>query len=135
MSKGSVLKKLAIGAAVAGAAGYVAGVLTAPSEGKKTRAQLKRDTKHSVRDYEKQLKQLHSELGGLVHDTRSSTSSMSKGAQKKFTGAVDNARSAKDKLREVLSSVHEGEATDKDLQKALEDARHSLKHLKQFIKK
>ena len=130
-----LLKKLAVGAAVAGAAGYVVGVLTAPAEGKKTRKNLKKSANGSIADAEKQLKQLHSELGDLVNDVKDNGDELSGRMQKKFGSAVDGAHKTKDKLRDVLSSVHEGEASDKDLTKALEDARRSLDHLKQFIKK
>lgn len=131
----NILKKLAIGAAVAGAAGYVAGVLTAPAEGKKTRKQLKKTAELSVTEVEKQLKQLHSELGDLVDEAKNGGADLSGRMQTKFSGALSNAHAAKDKLREALSSVRDGEASDKDLKKALEDARHSLEHLKRFIKK
>ena len=135
MGKSGTVKKLAIGAAIAGAAGYIAGVLTAPAEGKKTRKQLKKAADHSISDVEKQLKQLHSELGDLVKDAKDGSADVSGRAQKKLSGAIDSAHDAKDKLRDVLSAVHEGEATDKELNKALEDARRSLEHLKEFIKK
>lgn len=130
-----ILRKLAVGAAVAGAAGYVAGVLSAPKEGKKTRKQLKKSAQHNFKDIESQLKQLHSELGGIVDSAKGQTDHLSDKGQKKFSTALDSAHSAKDKLRTVLSSVHEGEASDKDLQGALEDAKRTLEHLKQFIKK
>jgi gas vesicle protein len=135
MGKSSLLKKLAVGAAVAGAAGYVVGVLTAPAEGKKTRKQLKKTADKGMDDIEQQLSQLHSELGDLVHEAKGNTGELSSHMQKKFGGAIDNARTAKDKLREVLSSVHDGKANDKDLKKSLEDARRSLEHLKQFLRK
>jgi gas vesicle protein len=135
MSKSSALKKIAVGAAIAGAAGYVVGTLTAPREGKKTRKKLQKTADKSMADVEKQLKELHRELGNLMNDAKGNGSELSDRMQKKFGGAVDNARNAKDKLREVLSSVHEGEASDKDLNKALQDARHSLEHLKRFLKK
>ena len=135
MAKSGTVKKLAFGAAIAGAAGYIAGVLTAPAEGKKTRAQLKKTAENGISDVEKQLKQLHGELGDLVESAKENGADVSGRAGKKFSSAVDSAHEAKDKLRDVLSMVHEGEATDKELKKALEDARRSLDHLKQFIKK
>lgn len=135
MAKSDTLKKLAVGAVIAGAAGYVAGVLTAPSEGKKTRKKLKKSAERSVGDVEKQLKQLHRDLGELVSDAKDNSDELSGRAKKKFSSAVEGARDAKDKLRDVLSAVHEGEASDKDLQKALEDARRTLNHLRQFLKK
>ena len=134
MAKGT-LKKIAIGTAVAGAAGYLVGILSAPKEGKKTRKELKKSADRSMAEVEKQLKELHTELGGLMGDAKERGDTLSGGAQKKFGKALDGATSAKDKLREVLSSVHEGEASDKDLRNALEDAKRSLHHLKQFLKK
>lgn len=136
MGKSSnALRKIAVGAAVAGAAGYIAGVLSAPKEGKKTRKELKKTAEFSVTEVEKQLKQLHGELGDLVGQAKNGGDDVSDKLQKKFGGALANAHTAKDKLREVLSSVHEGQANDKDLKKALQDARRSLEHLKHFIKK
>ncbi|MEO7364397.1 MAG: YtxH domain-containing protein [Candidatus Saccharimonadales bacterium] len=41
-------KKLAIGAAIAGAAGYLAGVLTAPKSGKATRDDIKDATQRGI---------------------------------------------------------------------------------------
>lgn len=131
----SALQKIAIGAAVAGAAGYIAGVLSAPGEGKKTRSELKKTAGKNVTDVEKQLKELHTELGSLMGQAKANGDDISDKTQKKFTTAIDSAHSAKDKLREVLSSIHEGEASDKDLKRALEDAKRSLDHLKHFIKK
>jgi gas vesicle protein len=134
MAKGT-LKKIAIGTAVAGAAGYLAGVLSAPKEGKKTRKELKKSADRSMAEVEKQLKELHTELADMLTDTKKQGDKISGSTQKKFGKALDGASSAKDKLREVLSSVHEGEASDKDLKRALEDAKRSLKHLKEFLKK
>ncbi len=135
MSKGSTFKKIAIGTAIAGAAGYVVGVLSAPSEGKKTRKQLKKSADHSVNELEKQLKELHTELGDMMHEAKDGGSKLSDSAQSKFSHAIDSARDAKDKLREVITAIHEGEASNKDLDKALEDAKRSIVHLKEFIKK
>lgn len=135
MGKGSTLKKIAIGTAIAGAAGYVVGVLSAPNEGKKTRQQLKKSADRSVNSAEKQLKELHTELMQLMDDAKKGGDDLSGRTQKQFTTAVDRAKDTKDKLREVLSSLHEGEASDKELQSAVEDAKRSLEHLKKFFTK
>ena len=134
MAKSKILQKIAVGAALAGAAGYVAGVLSAPKEGKKTRRELKKTAEQSVSDVEKQLKQLHNELGDLMSKVADHKDT-GKDVHKKVDGAIKAANSTKDKLKVVLSSIHEGEASDKDLRKALEDASRSLAHLKKFIKK
>ena len=135
MAKSSILKKIAVGTAVAGAAGYVAGVLSAPKEGKKTRKHLKKVAEKNVAELEKELKGLHTELGEIMKDAKKNGDKLSKDGGKKFTTAVNNAVGAKTKLRHVISSIHEGEATDKDLAKALEDAKRSLDHLKNFLSK
>lgn len=135
MSKSSnnTVKKLAIGTAVAGAAGYLVGVLSAPKAGKKTRKDIKKGAEKSVNDLEKQLKELHTELNKLVAETKDEGLSVT--TKKKFTSAVDTAKTTKDKLRDVLSAIHEGEADDKELDKALKEAKQALEHLKSFIKK
>lgn len=135
MAKSNFIRKIAIGTAIAGAAGYMAGVLSAPSEGKKTRKKLKKVTDHNISELEKELKVLHTELGEIMKDAKKNGDELSKSGGKKFTTAVNNAVGAKVKLRHVISSIHEGEATDKDLAKALEDAKHSLDHLKNFLTK
>jgi gas vesicle protein len=129
----STIKKFAIGTAMAGAAGYVVGILSAPRAGKKTREDIKKSTDHSVNEVEKQLKELHTELGQLVDDAKDGNLSMA--AKKKFGAALDGAKTTKDKLREVLSAIHEGEADDQELDKALKDAKRALNHLKSFISK
>lgn len=135
MAKNSVAKTFAIGAVIASAAGYLAGILSAPNEGKKTRKKLKKSANRSISDVEKQLKTLHTELGELVGSAHANGSKQSEKAGKKVSSAIDSAHSAKDKLREVLSSIHEGEASDKELQKALDDARAAVSHLKKFLKR
>lgn len=132
---GKAARKFAIGAAVAGAAGYLVGVLSAPKAGKQTREDLKKSANHGVSEVEKQLKELHTELGKLVDDAKTKGGKASDKAQKKAGNAVESAKIAKDKLREVLSALHEGEATDKNLDMALEDAKQALNHLKEYLKK
>lgn len=135
MGKVKTAKRLAVGAAVAGAAGYVAGLLTAPASGSKTRKQLKKDAESSLSDVEQQLKILQDELGDLVSDAREQSDKLSDRAQKKFGGALDEAKSAKDKLQEVLKAASKGGADDSDLQRALKDAKHAVDHLKDFLTK
>lgn len=128
-------KKLAIGAAVAGAAGYVAGLLTAPKSGRETREDLKKAVDQGITEAEKQLKGLHTDLGKAVDEAKSRSEELSGKAQKELKDLVDRAKDTKEKVREVLSAIHEGDANDKDLKKAVADAKHSLAHLKDYLKK
>jgi gas vesicle protein len=134
MKKGDA-KKIAIGAAVAGAVGYVAGILTAPKSGKETRKDVKNAAIKAKTKAEKELKKLHSELSHLLDKAKRNALSAKNLADKDFNRAVEAAAKAKEKVREVLSSIHEGGSDDKDLQKAIDDATAAIDHLKSFIKK
>jgi len=46
-----------------------------------------------------------------------------------------NAKVAKEKAREILSAVHEGDADDKDLKKAVDEASKAVAHLRTYLKK
>jgi len=128
-------KKFAVGAVVAAAAGYVAGILTAPKSGKDTRKDIK-DT--AVRTYsaaEKELKVLHTELSKLMDEAGKKAGELKGAAQKNLDKAVDGAKLAKEKARQLLSAVHEGDADDEDLARAVKDAKKAADHLKSYLKK
>jgi gas vesicle protein len=128
-------KKFAIGAVVAAAAGYIAGILTAPKSGKETRADIKDAAEQGVAEAEKQLKKLHTELNTLIGEAKSKSAELKGKAQDEINKATDVAQSVKEKARELLSAVHEGDADDKDLKKAIAEATKAVNHLKAFIKK
>lgn len=128
-------KKFAIGAVVAAAAGYVAGILTAPKSGKETRKDIK-DT--AVRTYtaaEKELKVLHTELNKLVGEAGKKAGELKGTAQKNLDKAVEMGKVAKEKARDLLSAAHEGNAEDKDLDNAIKEAKKAVEHLQSFLKK
>jgi gas vesicle protein len=130
-----VVRTIAIGAAIAGAAGYVAGILTSPKSGQRNRKDLKKVAHSNFRDAEKQLKGLHTELGKLVDDVSSNGTKLSKDRQKDLKKLMDKAGDSKQKVREVLSAIHEGDADDSDLKKAITDAKRAVSHLRDFITK
>lgn len=131
----STAKKVAIGAAIAAVAGYVTGILTAPKSGKETRADIKDTAIKGKAEAERQLKRLHTELNELLDEVRSRGTELSDKASKELAGLVDKAKLAKEKTREVLSALHEGDAEDKELQKAIDEANQAIEHIKQFLKK
>lgn len=128
-------KRLAIGAAVAGAAGYVAGLLTAPKSGRETREDIKNAANQGLSEAEKQLKGLHTDLNQAMEEAKVRSSDMGGKAQKELKELVEKAKDTKEKVREMLSAVHEGDADDKDLKRAVADAKHALGHLKDYLKK
>lgn len=134
MKKGEA-KRLAIGTAIAGVAGYLAGILTAPKSGKETRQDVKSAAIKAKTKAEKELKKLHSDLSNLLDKAKKNALSAKNVANKDFNKAVEVAAKAKEKVREVLSTIHEGGSDDKDLQKAIDEATAAIDHLKTFVKK
>jgi len=128
-------KRFAIGALVAGAAGYVAGILTAPKSGKETRKDIKDTAVRSMQEAEKQLKKLHTELNDTILAAKSEGEKLTGKARDELDAALVVTKAAKEKAREILSAVHDGRAEDRELQKAIKDGQKALSHLKTYMKK
>ena len=128
-------KRFALGTVVAGAAGYIAGLLTAPQSGKETRKDIKDTAVRGMREAERQLKRLHTELNDVLAEASERGDRLSGKAKEELENAVAATRLAKEKTREVLSAVHEGRAEDKELEKAIKDAKKAVEHLKVYVKK
>ena len=128
-------KKLAIGSVVAAAAGYVAGILTAPKSGKETRKDIKQASAKAKSEAEKKLKQLHSELDSLINTSTTKAKQLTAGAKRELVSAAGKAQLAKDKVREILSALHEGDASDRDLKRAVSEASKAVNHLKKYLGK
>jgi gas vesicle protein len=128
-------KKLAIGTILAAAAGYIAGILTAPKSGKETRADIKQAAEHGLSEAEKQLKKLHTELNSVIAEAKAKASALKGKTQEELDKAVSAAMVVKEKARELLSAVHEGDADDKDLKKAIAEANKALEHLNNLLQK
>lgn len=134
MSKNTA-KKFAVGTVIAAVAGYLAGILTAPKSGKETRSDIKEKATETYTAAEKELKKLHTELGDLITEASEAVSKLKGKSKKELDDVIAKSETAKQKTRELLSSLHDGEAEDKDLQKAITDASKAISHLSDFIKK
>ncbi len=128
-------KKVAIGAVIAAAAGYVVGLLTAPKSGRETRQDLQKAAIKTKTEAERKLKQLHGELTDLIEQAKKSTTKLKTATKTEYADAVAKAKRAKEKVRELLSALHDGDADDKDLQRAVSEANKALKHLRTFLAK
>jgi gas vesicle protein len=128
-------RNVAIGAAVAGVAGYVAGILTAPKSGKETRKDIKEKAAQAKTEAEKRLKTMHSELSVLIAKGKKQVTTTKESAREGLLDALDKAQAAKDKARDMLSALHEGGADDKDLQKAVADVDDAIEHLRAYLNK
>jgi len=131
--RGRVVKAFAIGALITAALGYIAGILTAPKSGKETRADIRSGAEKTYAAAERELKKLHTELTDVIDEVGDHVANFrdSKGVQ----DALDRGKDAKQKAREVLSTLHDGEADDKDLKNAIKEATSAIEHLRDFLKK
>ena len=109
--------------------------MTAPKSGEETRKDIKNTAVKTFKAAEKELKELHTELNKLLGEAGKKASELKGVAQKNLDKAVDGAKVAKEKARELLSAVHEGDADDKDLDNAVKEAKKAAEHLKSFLKK
>ncbi len=132
---GKVLKKLAVAVGLAAVVGYVAGIMTAPKSGKETRADLKNAAMTGKTEAEKQLKALVADLGDMVNEAKSRAAGMSDKANKEMNNLVEQAKTAREKAREVVSAIHDGDAEDEDLKLAVSQASTALRHLRDYLKK
>jgi len=136
MSKSrNTVRNFAIGAAISAVAGYIAGILTAPKSGKETRTDIKNKAEESYAAAEKQLKKLHTDLTDAINEVTTRMASLKNKGDKEVDAALKMGQEAKQKAREVLSTLHDGEAEDDDLRKAIKDATDAIAHLRSFLKK
>lgn len=126
-------RKVAIGSAIAGGLGYLAGVLTAPKSGKQTRKDIA-DKAGSVKEMAmEELSALNDELKVLLSEAKNKTITLSASARAEFNEAVIKAKDAQNKANQVLKAVKAGEADDPELNKAVKQAKLAVKNLGKFL--
>ena len=130
-----VAGKLAIGAAISAVAGYIAGILTAPKSGRETREDIKNKATETYAAAEKELKKLHTELGDAITEAGDKLATLRGKGQKSLDDALAKGQQAKDNAREMLSSLHDGEAEDRDLKRAISEATKAVENLRTYLKK
>lgn len=127
-------RKLAIGAALAGAVGYVTGILTAPKSGRETREDIADKAEDIKESAEEQLQIAHDELNELIQAAKSKSVALGSRAREEFNEAVVRAKDAQNKAAHVLKAVKAGEADDPALNKAIKQAKQAQKNLGKFLK-
>jgi gas vesicle protein len=132
---GKAFKKFAIFAGLAALVGYLAGILTAPKSGKETREDIKNAAQKGVSEAEKQLKKTLAELSDRMDELKKQGEKLGDRAAKEINILVERGKIARDKAREVLSAIHEGDADDEDLKEAVTQATEALDHLKDYLRK
>ena len=117
------------------AAGYVAGILTAPKSGKETRQDIKNTADKYKSEAEQKLQLLRDELSVVIDDASAKARYYSDKGRKEVAVLVDKAKLAQGKAKEMLSAAKSGNAEDKDLDKAINEANKEKKHLIDYMKK
>lgn len=128
-------RNVAVGTLIAAGIGYAAGVLTAPKSGRETRKDLQKAAVQAKKEAEKNFKGLHTELTKLISTSKKHGQKLAGAKKAEFDKVVESAQAAKKKVGEILSSIHEGEAEDKDLKKAVKEVNNAIDHLRKFIEK
>ncbi len=126
-------RKWAIGTLLAATIGFLAGILTAPKSGKENREDVKRVTTKAIRDAEKQLKSAHTELQTLIASGSQKLKTGGRVVRKDFDLAVNRAKNAQRGVKEILSALHDGTASNPELTKALKEASAAKAHLKKYL--
>ena len=127
-------RKFAIGALLAGAVGYVTGILTAPKSGKETRQDIADKAEDIKESAEEQLQHSHDELDDLLKAAKTKSLALGSKARTEFNEAVVAAKDAKNKLGHLRKVVRSGEADDPQLNKALKQAKSAAKNLSKYFK-
>lgn len=132
MGKGT---RFAVVTAVAAGIGYVAGILTAPKSGKETRQDIQDKAVHTKEELAKKLEEVNADLTEAITKGKTRVKSLEASAKAELEHAVSVAVVAKDKAKDMLSAVRQGEVEDKDLKKAVKDVNSAVDNLKKYIQK
>lgn len=125
--------KIAIGAVIAAGVGYIAGILTAPKSGKETRKDIADAAIKVKSETERRLKQIYSELDDAIAEAKRRAAPVAASAKQELEKLLERASKAKDKVREVLSAIHEGETDNQELDKVVKDVDVTLNDLKAYL--
>ncbi|MBX4199572.1 YtxH domain-containing protein [Candidatus Saccharibacteria bacterium] len=133
-AKQNTKEKLAVGALLGGAVGYLAGILTAPKSGKQTREDIASKAGDVKNEAGEQLEQATNELTSALKAAKTQSVNMSAKAKNEFDEAVVKAKDAQNKAGAVLKAMRAGESSDPELNKAAKQARQALKNLSKYLK-
>lgn len=130
----NVGKKVVLGALIAGAVGYVAGVLTAPKSGKDTRKDIANKAGEIKSDTEAAIKKLQNEIDEQLASIKAQSAKLGEKAKQELNEATEKAKNAKNKSAEVVKALRAGEAGNPELDAAVKQLKEAKTHLGKFIK-
>jgi len=132
--KQATKRKLAIGAAVGGVAGYLAGILTAPKSGDQTRKDIANKAGEVKDETGEQLQRAADELNSALKTAKGKSVNLSAKARAEFDETLIKARDAQNKAGEVLKAFRAGESSDPELNKAVKQVKLAQKNLSKYFK-
>lgn len=124
-----------LGALIAAGVGYLAGLLTAPKSGRETRKDIAKSASKAKTEGEKQLKKLHSELDSTIKSGEKQLKTAKSKANNELSKRVAAAKKTQNKVKLLLTALHDGDAEDPDLKAVLAEAKKAKSDLGKFIKK
>lgn len=126
--------KVGLVAVVVGAAGYLAGILTAPKSGKETRDDLRQTAEQKRAQAEAEIEKLQNELAELLKKAEAKTAGLKGKTDLEKQKAIDLSKKAKEKAAEVVDAIKTKEISDPDLKKAVADIKRAKNNLAKYIK-
>jgi gas vesicle protein len=109
--------------------------LFAPKSGKETRQDIKDTAAKVAARLQEEAKKLQSEITELIEKAEAQFKDKSSTATDKAKELVAKAKHERDLLVVLATSVKEGKADDKDLDKALKKAKEAKDSLAAYLKK
>lgn len=128
-------KGIAIGAIIGAVIGVITGILFAPKSGKETRKDIKDAAGKAADGLLKEARKLQDETKELLEHAEEKIKSLTGKASETVKSHVNEVKKQRDNVKVVVSAFRSGSATDKDLDKAVKQAKIAQKALKEFLTK
>jgi gas vesicle protein len=123
--------KWAIGAILAAAGGFLAGILTAPKSGKETREDIGATAKIVAKVADKRLDDVHEELNTQINRVKKMSIEAKDKAGKELKDAYSAALRAKDAVAAKIKDMTDGaETSEKEIAAAVKEAKEVVEKLK-----
>ena len=128
-------KAVAILALVAFGAGVATGILTAPKSGKETRKDIRDASGKVKQELDKKYSDVQGSLSNAIDQAMSQVGDFRGNAQEKLEDLIDQAKQAEYKVKDVYRAMRHGDANDKNLNKAIDQANKAKGNLFKFLSK
>jgi len=129
--KGLFVKGTILGAAL----GALGGILFAPKSGKETRKDISDAAVKAKNTAELKLKSVYKELGELAEKAKEEALELKGKAKTEYEKLANKLEAAQIRVKEMITSVREGEIDEKDIDKALAEAHKLIDEVGNKIKK